>query len=337
MTAPALRPNKATYAISGSDHCRRQDVDIFPQFSATDLFLYCAGRSRQNSRMNRQATSGHNREQSNESADKRRTAATDGVRAGEVIPKGGRNMLMRRMVSIAASLWLAVLSSACATAPRRDTGPAGSGKSSPEKAGMVSIKVIDSELVLEQAKAPGAPTSPLASRFATPAEYPYRIAAQHILGVTVWDHPELTDSSGSNSSIGESTAKPGASGLLQPYTSALPSQTKPYDLAVDADGMIFFPFVGRIRAAGKTTGELRSQLASSLIPYIRAPQVDVRVLYYRSQKVQVTGRVKIPGPLAITDVPLSLVDAITRAGGTPLTRIRGTSVWCGMENNMCST
>jgi polysaccharide export outer membrane protein len=44
--------------------------------------------------------------------------------------------------------------------------------------------------------------------------------------------------------------------------------------------------------------------------------VDVRVLSYRGQKVQVTGQVKTPGPLSISDVPLSLVDAITRSGGT---------------------
>ncbi|MDR6423821.1 polysaccharide export outer membrane protein [Paraburkholderia phenoliruptrix] len=224
-------------------------------------------------------------------------------------------MLMRRTVSIAASIWLAALSSACASAPLSDPDLAGSGKSSPEKTGVYSIKAIDSKLVLEQAKAAAAPTTLPASRFATPAEYVYRISGQDILGVTVWDHPELTDPGGNNPSVSESTAKSGASGLLQPYTSVLPSQAKPYGLTVDADGTIYFPFVGRVRAAGKTTGELRSELASSLIPYIRNPQLDVRVLSYRSQKIQVTGRVKTPGPLAITDVPLSLVDAVTRAGG----------------------
>ncbi|MEK6292482.1 MAG: SLBB domain-containing protein, partial [Paraburkholderia tropica] len=65
-----------------------------------------------------------------------------------------------------------------------------------------------------------------------------------------------------------------------------------------------------------TPGQLRDRLASGLGPYIKNPQVDVRVLAYRSQKIQVTGDVKTPGPLAMSDVPLSLVDAITRSGGT---------------------
>jgi polysaccharide export outer membrane protein len=42
----------------------------------------------------------------------------------------------------------------------------------------------------------------------------------------------------------------------------------------------------------------------------------VRVLSYRGQKVQVTGDVKQPGPLAVSDVPITLVDALTRSGGT---------------------
>jgi polysaccharide export outer membrane protein len=104
--------------------------------------------------------------------------------------------------------------------------------------------------------------------------------------------------------------------LQQPYTAALPGQADPYGQTIAADGTIFFPFVGRIQAAGKTVGELRDQLSAGLVRYIRNPQVDVRVLSYRGQKVQVTGDVKTPGPLAISDVPLTLVDAITRSGGT---------------------
>lgn len=142
------------------------------------------------------------------------------------------------------------------------------------------------------------------------------IEPQDILGVTVWDHPELTTPQGQSFSAGGNTTQTIAGALQQPYTNALPGQADPYGQTVGADGTIYFPFVGRIRVAGRTAQDVRDELAVKLARYVKNPQIDLRVLSYRSQKVQVTGEVKTPGPLAITDVPLRLVDAITRSGGT---------------------
>jgi polysaccharide biosynthesis/export protein len=153
-------------------------------------------------------------------------------------------------------------------------------------------------------------------RFSSLSQYAYHIGPQDILGITVWDHPELTTPQGTTFSTGGNTTQTIAGALAQPYTSALPGQADPFGQTVAADGTIFFPFVGRIQAAGKTAQQVRDQLAASLEPYLHNPQLDVRVLAYRSQRVQVTGDVRSPGPLAITDVPLTLVDAITRSGGT---------------------
>jgi polysaccharide export outer membrane protein len=117
-------------------------------------------------------------------------------------------------------------------------------------------------------------------------------------------------------SAGGNTTQTVAGALAQPYTTALPGQADPFGQTVSPDGTIYFPFVGKVHVAGKTAGEIRDQLAAGLSPYLKKPQVDVRVLAYRSQKVSVTGEVKTPGPLAMSDVPLTLVDAITRSGGT---------------------
>jgi polysaccharide export outer membrane protein len=130
------------------------------------------------------------------------------------------------------------------------------------------------------------------------------------------DHPELTTPQGTSFSTGGNTTQTIAGALAQPYTTALPGQADPYGQTVAADGTIFFPFVGRVHVAGKTSQQVRDELAAKLEPFLHNPQLDVRVLAYRSQRVQVTGDVKTPGPLAITDVPLTLVDAITRSGGT---------------------
>jgi polysaccharide biosynthesis/export protein len=225
-----------------------------------------------------------------------------------------QNMLIRNLT---LSLVLTAFLSACATAPGNYLDTSRLKEDDKQKpTETYPVHVIDAQVVMEQAKAASAPQQLPQSRFPDPNQYVYRIAPQDILGVTVWDHPELTTPNGSTLSAGGNTTQSVGAALQQPYTTALPGQADPYGQTVAADGTIFFPFVGRIRAAGKTVGELRDQLSSGLVRYIKNPQVDVRILSYRSQKVQITGQVKTPGPLSISDVPMTLVDAITRSGGS---------------------
>jgi polysaccharide biosynthesis/export protein len=51
---------------------------------------------------------------------------------------------------------------------------------------------------------------------------------------------------------------------------------------------------------------------------IERPQLDVRVVGFRGQKVQVTGEVVAPGSIPVTDVPLRVQDAIAQARGVTL-------------------
>ena len=54
---------------------------------------------------------------------------------------------------------------------------------------------------------------------------------------------------------------------------------------------------------------------SRLQRYLRDPKLSVRVLAYRSKRVYVDGEVKQPGVQAINDLPMTLTEAINRAGG----------------------
>lgn len=223
----------------------------------------------------------------------------------------------RALAARCAPLLIAALLSACSTAPGNylNTSRLDDKGTMPDT--HYDVHMITPQLVAAQALAASQVQRPLPpDMFADPSQYVYKIESQDILGVTVWDHPELTTPQGQSFSAGGNTTQTIAGALQQPYTNALPGQADPYGQTVGPDGTIYFPFVGRLMVAGRTAQSVREELAAKLSRYVKNPQVDLRVLSYRSQKVQVTGEVKTPGPLAITDVPLRLVDAITRSGGT---------------------
>ena len=64
-----------------------------------------------------------------------------------------------------------------------------------------------------------------------------------------------------------------------------------------------------------TVAELREILTQKLGTYINNPQLDVRVVDFRSKKVYVVGEVNAPGVLPLDDLPLMVADAISLSGG----------------------
>lgn len=113
----------------------------------------------------------------------------------------------------------------------------------------------------------------------TPAEFGYRIGAEDVLHISVWENRELT-----------------------------------MDVTVRPDGKISFPLVQDIQAEGLTATELANVLRSRLLIYIKEPQVSVIVAQVNAPKVFVIGNVVRPGSYPLRS-DMSVLQALSLAGG----------------------
>lgn len=122
-------------------------------------------------------------------------------------------------------------------------------------------------------------------------QWSYLVGQGDVLSVIVFNHPELTLPAG-----------PQGSGQANGFQ-------------VSSDGTFAYPYIGSVTAGGRTLESIRADIATRLATYIPDPQVDVRVAAFNAQSVVVSGEVKAPNRQALTTVPLSLIEAITAAGG----------------------
>ena len=161
-----------------------------------------------------------------------------------------------------------------------------------------SLVEIDSALLASQRAAqPDGVAPEVHALFDKPR--PYVLGPGDVLSIVVWGHPELNlpalqvtsgvDTSGSNA-------------VVTGYT-------------VDARGNVQYAFVGMVPVAGLTEAEARERLTQRLAEYVRNPQVTLRIQAYRSKRVYMDGAVQQAGLQIINDVPMTLPEAINRAGG----------------------
>ena len=86
------------------------------------------------------------------------------------------------------------------------------------------------------------------------------------------------------------------------------------EVVVRPDGMISFPLVGDVPAAGRTIEDVRLELVKRLNRFVQNPQVSVLAVKILSYKIYVIGRVHKPGEFLVghyTDV----LQALSLAGG----------------------
>ena len=137
---------------------------------------------------------------------------------------------------------------------------------------------------------------------------PYTIGAGDVVHINVWGRPELALPLAGNTT-GASSEAISQSGVTNGFN-------------VSPDGFIQFPLVGPVKIAGLTENQARLALGDALKRYIVDPQITLRVQAYRAGRVYMDGEVRTPGLQAINDVPMTLPEALSRAGGLTATADR---------------
>jgi polysaccharide biosynthesis/export protein len=132
-----------------------------------------------------------------------------------------------------------------------------------------------------------ATTNPLAAQ-TVPA--PYRIGADDVLFISVWDQKDL-------------------------------DQT----VFVRPDGKISVPLIGEVDAGGLTVPELEARLTQGYGQTVRGARATVAIREIRSRAIYFVGGVARPGPMQLTQ-DLTLLQAVSAAGG-PLPSADLESTW----------
>ncbi|HBL18754.1 MAG: hypothetical protein A2X36_05170 [Elusimicrobia bacterium GWA2_69_24] len=85
---------------------------------------------------------------------------------------------------------------------------------------------------------------------------------------------------------------------------------------VSPEGIITFPLAGKVQVAGLSVADAEAAVIEKLKRYVIDPQVSIFIEDYGNKQVYVLGEVKKPGSYPLpTEAPLSVIEAITLAGG----------------------
>ncbi len=92
---------------------------------------------------------------------------------------------------------------------------------------------------------------------------------------------------------------------------------------IDGEGTLTMPLIGRVKAAGRTSSDLKAHLEGELSEYIRDPQVTVKVLSFRP--FYIVGEVRDPGSYDYVE-GMTAINAVALAGGYTYRAREGTFV-----------
>jgi polysaccharide export outer membrane protein len=207
----------------------------------------------------------------------------------------------RRRIAAWFSAWLCISLAGClGPGMRMDTAVRNRADDAAQEAApalAASVTSINASTIAQLALAARRESVELVGELTRPAPA-YTVGPADVLQITLWDHPELALAQGAQ---------------MQPSLNR--AADTPVGFVVDQLGKIHFPYAGAIAVEGLTTPEIQVRLTEALLAYYQQPQVTVQVASFRAKQVYVDGEVRTPGVQALNDVPMTLTEAIGRAGG----------------------
>jgi polysaccharide export outer membrane protein len=210
-----------------------------------------------------------------------------------------RSGLFRRAMLVFSA---ALSAAGCATLP--SSGPTGA-----DIRHAAGAKTSQFPFTLVEVESPTALPAPPAIPLPTLATLPPRptdlIGPGDVLNVTVYEAGVALFGSAL-----KSAAVPGGVGMdTSSSAERLPT------MRVDDYGYIKVPFIGRMRAAGHTAGELQAMIQTGLRGMSQDPQVLVSIEQSITNSIILAGEVARPGRLVLSTNRETLMDAIALAGG----------------------
>ncbi|WP_175902114.1 polysaccharide biosynthesis/export family protein [Burkholderia seminalis] len=122
-----------------------------------------------------------------------------------------------------------------------------------------------------------------------------------MIEVSIWEAPPAT--------LFGAAQGDSKSGVANARVTVLPDQT------IDGNGEVDIPFVGAVKAAGRTTTQLQQYIAGRLKNMAHDPQVLVRLSRNETSYVTVVGSVTSSTRMQLTARGERLLDALATAGG----------------------
>lgn len=148
------------------------------------------------------------------------------------------------------------------------------------------VKLVDENVLQFAAEAA---TTPKTVSVPGHGSWEYRVGTGDVLKIIVWGVSELNDPS----QYIEGAPAPGT--------------------VVQTDGTVFFPYIGSVAVSGQTVPQVREALTEGLSEYFPDPQVEVRVIEFKSQSAVVAGAVENPTRYPLRTNPTRLLDLVAQA------------------------